>query len=139
MTDRRPRLQAVFWDNDGVLVDTEELYFDATRAVLAQAGVELGIAEYVDIGLRQGRSMFELVREASGDQEVERLRGVRNALYAERLEAGVAALDGIEPVLAALHGRVAMGVVTSSNPMPPAPTMPSTVAERTPTSNQYRL
>jgi beta-phosphoglucomutase-like phosphatase (HAD superfamily) len=116
MSSRSPGLQAVFWDNDGVLVDTEGLYFEATRAVLAQAGFELGVAEYVEVGLRHGRSVFELVREAFGDDEVERLRGVRNALYAERLHAGVAALDGIEPVLAALHGRVAMGVVTSSNP-----------------------
>jgi HAD superfamily hydrolase (TIGR01509 family) len=116
MSSRSHGLRAVFWDNDGVLVDTEELYFDATRTVLEQAGFALGIAEYVDIGLRQGRSMFELVREAFGDREVERLRGVRNALYAERLAGGVAALDGVEPVLAALHGRVAMGVVTSSNP-----------------------
>ena len=116
MSSRAHGLQAVFWDNDGVLVDTEELYYEATRAVLAQAGVELGIAEYVEVGLRQGRSVFELVRAAFGDDEVERLRGVRNALYAERLQAGVAALEGIEPVLAVLHGRVAMGVVTSSNP-----------------------
>lgn len=106
----------MFWDNDGVLVDTEELYFDATRAVLAQAGFALGVAEYVDVGLRQGKSVFEPVRQALGDREVERLRGIRNALYAERLQAGVAALAGIEAVLAALHGRVAMGVVTSSNP-----------------------
>jgi HAD superfamily hydrolase (TIGR01509 family) len=108
-------LEAVFWDNDGVLVDTEELYFEATRAVLAQAGFALSAAQYADLGLGQGRSMFDLVREAIGDEAVERLRGERNARYAQRLAMGVAALDGIETVLAALHGRVAMGVVTSSN------------------------
>ena len=27
-------MQAILWDNDGVLVDTESLYFEATRAVL---------------------------------------------------------------------------------------------------------
>ena len=109
-------LRAVFWDNDGVLVDTEELYFDATRSVLAEAGFALSTEEYIDLGLRQGRSVFDLVRAAHGDAEVERLRGVRNARYAERLAAGVVALDGIEAVLTALHGRVVMGVVTSSNP-----------------------
>ena len=40
---------------------------------------------------------------------------VRNARYAERLALGITALDGIETVLASLHGRVQMGVVTSSN------------------------
>ena len=28
-------IRAIFWDNDGVLVDTEHLYFQATRQVLA--------------------------------------------------------------------------------------------------------
>src|SRR5690349_19366237 len=108
-------LKAVFWDNDGVLVDTEELYFDATRSVLEQAGYALSVAEYTDIGLGQGRSVFEAVRAALGDEEVERLRGIRNVRYAERLALGITALEGIEPLLASLHGRVMMGVVTSSN------------------------
>lgn len=112
----RMRLEAVFWDNDGVLVDTEELYFDATRAVLAQAGFTFSAEQFTELSLRQGRSAFELVRQAVDEREIERLRSARNARYAERLAAGVAALDGIEEVLAALHGRVVMGVVTSSNP-----------------------
>lgn len=116
MAEHPDRLRAVFWDNDGILVDTEELYFDATSAVLAEAGFPIDVETFIDLGLRQGRSAFEVVREALGDSEVERLRGVRNARYAERLMLGVPPLDGIEAVLAALHGRVAMGVVTSSNP-----------------------
>ena len=70
-------LRAVFWDNNGVLVDTEELYFEATRAVLEQAGFSIDVADYIEIGLRHGRSVFELVRAAHGDAEVERLRGIR--------------------------------------------------------------
>jgi len=109
-------LKAIFWDNDGVLVDTEELYFEATRDVLAQAGVALSTAEYIDVGLRQGRSVFETLRAVAGDAEVERLRGIRNARYAQRLAQGITAFDGVEAALEALHGRVTMGVVTSSNP-----------------------
>ena len=110
------RLRAVFWDNDGVLVDTEGLYFDATCAVLAQAGCALSREQFIELSLRQGRSAFDPVRETLGEEAVERLRGERNARYAERLAAGIEALDGIETALAALHGRVVMGVVTSSNP-----------------------
>jgi HAD superfamily hydrolase (TIGR01509 family) len=109
-------LKAVFWDNDGVLVDTEELYFESTRAVLARAGFALTAERYVDLSLRRGRSAFELVRDALDAQAIQELRSARNALYAERLAAGVPVLDGVEAVLAALHGRVSMGVVTSSNP-----------------------
>jgi phosphoglycolate phosphatase-like HAD superfamily hydrolase len=47
--------------------------------------------------------------------EFEALRRLRNARYAELLRAGVAPLDGIPEVLAALHGRAPLAVVTSSN------------------------
>jgi len=109
-------LKALFWDNDGVLVDTEELYFEATRTVLARAGYELTTEQYIDIGLHQGRSVFDLIRDRYDPEAIEDLRSVRNDLYAERLSAGIPALDGIQAVLAGLHRRVRMGVVTSCNP-----------------------
>ncbi|MBK5102439.1 MAG: hypothetical protein JJE15_15875 [Desulfobacteraceae bacterium] len=34
-------VKAILWDNDGVLVDTEELYFSATRDVLSKVGIDL--------------------------------------------------------------------------------------------------
>ena len=34
-------IKAIFWDNDGVLVDTERLYFLATQQTLATVGVPL--------------------------------------------------------------------------------------------------
>jgi beta-phosphoglucomutase-like phosphatase (HAD superfamily) len=34
-------LKAILWDNDGVLVDTEPLYFRATAQVLEKVGVKL--------------------------------------------------------------------------------------------------
>ncbi|HZO10450.1 MAG TPA: HAD family phosphatase [Myxococcota bacterium] len=109
-------LKAIFWDNDGVLVDTEGLYFEATRATLAGAGFELTSEHYADLSLRQGRSVFELVRDAFDAPAIEALRGARNERYAALLSAGVPALEGVEAVLGALHGRLSMGVVTSSNP-----------------------
>lgn len=109
-------LQAVFWDNDGVLVDTEELFFDVTRAMLARVGVALSQDQFTAFALREGRSVFELVSEAFDAAAVERLRAERNARYAERLAVGVPALDGVETVLASLQHRVALAVVTSSNP-----------------------
>ncbi len=110
-----PSLGAVFWDNDGVLVDTEELYFEVTRAALASVGHELSTEEFCDLSLRQGRSAFDLVRGRVGDAAIEGLRAQRNAAYAERLAAGVIPLDGIQHVLETLHGRVPMAVVTSCN------------------------
>ncbi|MDX2166188.1 MAG: HAD family phosphatase [Deltaproteobacteria bacterium] len=108
-------LKAIFWDNDGVLVDTEHLYYDATRATLAEIGVAVSEAQFIELSLRQGRSIFDLARERLDEARIEALRQARNARYAERLRAGVAPLPGVEAALAALHGRARLAVVTSSN------------------------
>ena len=36
----------ILWDHDGVLVDTEPWYFEATRSCLAQYGVNVDIDDY---------------------------------------------------------------------------------------------
>ena len=53
-------LQAILWDNDGVLVDTEHLYFEATKQTLATVGHNLTRNEYVEVSLTAGKSLFEL-------------------------------------------------------------------------------
>jgi HAD superfamily hydrolase (TIGR01509 family) len=108
-------LKAIFWDNDGVLVDTEHLYYDATRATLAEIGVAVSEAQFIELSLRQGRSVFDLARAQLDEARIETLRQARNTRYAERLRAGVAPLPGVETALAALHGRAQLAVVTSSN------------------------
>lgn len=106
---------AILWDNDGVLVDTEGLYFRATREVLATAGVELTVDLYREISLRRGESAFDLAaaRGLNGDA-IGRLRARRDALYLASLEDGVKVIEGVEEVLGTLHGRVPMGIVTSA-------------------------
>lgn len=46
----------VLWDNDGVLVDTEGIYFRATREVLASIGIDLTPEQFREISLRRGES-----------------------------------------------------------------------------------
>ena len=108
-------IRAVLWDNDGVLVDTEALYFQATREALATIGVELTRELFVRFSLEEGRSTFDLVREKGvTPEEVERLRSTRNQRYSALLRAGVPVFEGAAEVLSRLHGRVRMGVVTSA-------------------------
>lgn len=56
-------IQAIFWDNDGVLVDTEELYFAANRQILAQRGIAFDRDDFAQMSLREGRSIFDLFPE----------------------------------------------------------------------------
>ena len=108
-------IEAIFWDNDGVLVDTEHLYFEATRDVLATVGIPLTEDDYRALFLVQGRGAWHLV-EATGvpPSEVEALRQRRNARYAQLIAEAPGVLPGVREVLSALHGRYRMGIVTSS-------------------------
>src|SRR6202035_5393847 len=75
-------IKAIFWDNDGVLVETEHLYFQATQQVLASIGIELTQDQYIDLFLVQGKGAWHLAEEhgiAPGG--IERLRRERNARY----------------------------------------------------------
>ena len=103
----------IFWDNDGVLVATEELYFQACAEALARAGVILALADFQDLSLRQGASVFALLPAAFGADEREALRQWRDARYGELLATGTPLMPGVKQTLAALHGRVRMAIVTS--------------------------
>src|SRR5258708_4489220 len=114
-TTRVQMIKAVFWDNDGVLVDTEHLYFEATRLVLRSVGIDLTEEKYIELFLVKGRGAWHLAEErgiAPGD--IERLRDEPNALYASRLRLGPRLIPGITGALDAVHGKYVMGVVTSS-------------------------
>jgi HAD superfamily hydrolase (TIGR01509 family) len=108
-------IEAILWDNDGVLVDTEHLYFQATQRVLASVGVTLTEHQYIDFFLVEGRGAWHLVEERGvGDAEIARLREERNEIYGRLLRQGPRVLPGIVETLDALRGRYVMGVVTSS-------------------------
>lgn len=108
-------IRAIFWDNDGVLVDTEKLYFQATRELLQRAGVTLTEALFRRISLQEGRSAFDLALEKGiSQQQIDRLHEERNRRYTELVEEGVRILDGVEETLVKLSGRVLQAIVTSS-------------------------
>lgn len=105
----------VLWDNDGVLVDTEGLYYRATREVLAQVGIDLTPEHFREISLRRGESTFHLaVDRGIPNEKIASLRGERDRLYSEFLGAQSWVIQEVEEALRSLHGKVRMGVVTSS-------------------------
>jgi HAD superfamily hydrolase (TIGR01509 family) len=108
-------ITTLLWDNDGILVDTEMLYFIATRDVLATVGIELTEALYRELFLIEGRGAWHLVTERGFSRaDVERLRDDRNARYAEALTEAPLLIDGVADVLTELGARFRMGIVTSS-------------------------
>jgi HAD superfamily hydrolase (TIGR01509 family) len=109
-------IRALLWDHDGVLVDTEELYFQATRDVLASLGLELSVEQHRRVNLEQGRSVWPWVRAQRGYDEahLEALRRQRDARYAALLAQSDRLVPGVVPLLRALAQTRRMAIVTSS-------------------------
>ena len=109
------KIQALFWDNDGILVDTEPLYFQATAESLREIGIDLTESHYRSLSLTEGRSSFDLaVEQGLSPETVTAMIERRNRRYTELLRKGVLVMDGVEEALAALSCRLTMGIVTSS-------------------------
>lgn len=108
-------IKAIFWDNDGVLVDTERLYFSATQQILSTVGISLTTEAYIDLFLVRGTGAWHLAEEKGlSRHEVDRLRERRNTLYSTMLLEEQVIGDGAAEVLGALCGHYTMGIVTSS-------------------------
>ncbi len=107
---------AILFDNDGILVDTEPLFLQATQEILATVDVILTADEYHEISMRQGRAVFNLA-EARGvsDDEIRVLKTSRNRRYSELIDQGVRIFDGVAETLERLHGILPMAIVTSSD------------------------
>ncbi|MDP6038964.1 MAG: HAD family phosphatase, partial [Candidatus Latescibacteria bacterium] len=71
-------LKAILWDNDGVLVDTEGLYFQAGQEILAAQGVVLTREDFIEQSLKKGESVFDFLPEQDEDY-IDPLRVERNA------------------------------------------------------------
>ena len=109
-------IKAIFWDNDGVLVDTERLYFQATQETLASIGIRLRQEDYHEFFLVQSSGAWHLAEHqgVSADR-IESLKLERNDVYSQLLHDHATAMDGAEYVLQTLAPRLTMGVVTSSH------------------------
>jgi HAD superfamily hydrolase (TIGR01509 family) len=106
------RKTAIFWDNDGVLVDTEVLYYEANRQVLAGLGIELTVEQFRELYMKETIGGWHLADLSPAAMEEK--RSERNRVYSELLRTRAFAVPGAAEVLEALSGRLATGVVTSS-------------------------
>ncbi len=105
----------ILWDNDGVLVDTERHFFNASRQILIQEGITLSEEEFTDISLKQGQSVLRLLKQKGfTPEQIEKRRVARNKLYDEYLTTADLPVPGAEEVLIALKKQYRMFIVTGS-------------------------
>jgi HAD superfamily hydrolase (TIGR01509 family) len=108
-------ISTIFLDNDGVLVDTEKYYFEASRMTCLNYGYDLTRAEYQRFFLASGSGMREVGRGLGWSEEkVAEVRAERDRCYGGLLQTREIALPGVAEGLERLSVRYDLCIVTSS-------------------------
>ena len=104
----------ILWDHDGVLVDTEPLYYEATRDALARLDLDLPLEVYLaDMG--EGLSAWDrAVEEGIAEEVAVERREWRDRRYQELLVEREIEIPGVELVLATLAQQYSMAIVTTA-------------------------
>lgn len=104
----------ILWDHDGVLVETEPWYYEATRQSILDFGVNLEKAAYLRM-MADGRSAWELAKAAGiDDLEIKSAKEKRDLAYQRFLQNEEIGIEGVDTVLATLARRYQMAIVTTS-------------------------
>ena len=105
-------IEAILFDNDGVLVDSEPVFIEACIETAATVGRTVTAEDYVRLTMIGGRSIYselDLAPEAT-----DALREKRNARYGELLSQRDLVMPRVRETVGALAEKLRLGVVTSS-------------------------
>ena len=106
-------IKAVLWDNDGVLVDTETLFFEITRTAFAQLGLMLTKEIWGQRYLSEGCPSRQIAAQLGADlTRIEPVLERRNQQYRVLLAQPPAIRPCVLETLSALKGRVRLAIVT---------------------------
>ena len=112
------RFDAVLWDMDGVLVDSEPMHVEMARTLFARYGVDYTDEENAK---HFGRTDAEMIRDMVAQHglavAVEELVQQRAELVVKRTWENPNAMDGVPDVLRALHGAGYRFALASSSAM----------------------
>ena len=104
----------ILWDNDGVLVDTELWYYEATCKALAELGIIVDKAVYLDY-MQDGKSLWSFAyKEGFPEKTISKQRKKRDAYYQDFLLNENTEIPGVEETLATLCKVFSMAIVTTS-------------------------
>ncbi|MBP1732740.1 MAG: HAD-superfamily hydrolase, subfamily variant 3 [Deltaproteobacteria bacterium] len=109
-------IQAILFDSDGVLVDTERLFFDATRTAFESAGVSLSDKQWARWYLGEGRGSREIAEMVGIPQpRIEAAIAERDKLFWARIDEGVPIMPGVEETIEGLAHYFRLAIVTGAS------------------------
>lgn len=109
------RVEAVIFDMDGLMIDTERLYFDVERTVARKFGKEV---KDETLWKMMGRKPLEAItiyaEELGLDISPRELLDIRDDLFAKKLINEVEAMPGLFDILNCFGGKLKMAIATGS-------------------------
>jgi beta-phosphoglucomutase len=88
-------VQAVIFDCDGILVDTEHLKFLAWQEALASAGIEFSIEEYMPLVGHSSKNILQMIKQSKKIEISDEIIELKNAKYKTLQKQGVPAIQAM--------------------------------------------
>jgi HAD superfamily hydrolase (TIGR01509 family) len=116
MPQRNPsRPAALIFDMDGLMIDSERLYFAAEREMAAQYGKTLRDEQLWPLMGRKPIESLRMLREILQlETSPEDLFAWRNRLMREKMRRDLGAMPGLHEILEAFNGRLKLAVATGA-------------------------
>jgi HAD superfamily hydrolase (TIGR01509 family) len=109
-------INAVIFDLDGLLADTEKLHLSAYQRTFSELGIDLSEQEYANHWIRcgKGTDAFVAKRNLTPDSNFVRREKARH--YKELVSSSATPMPGARELLCSLKGKKLMALATSSHP-----------------------
>jgi len=105
----------ILFDNDGVLVHTEPLYYEASKKALKEFfDLNLEFDDYMKIMARGGTAWEKAFEKGFSNSAIIEAREKRNIYYQEYLSTRDIEINGVKQILNELSKKYKMGIVTTS-------------------------
>ncbi len=104
----------ILFDNDGVLVETENWYYEANVLALKELGITLELDRYLKI-MARGGTAWELAFEQNIAQNiVDKQREKRDLIYQDFLLTKNIEIPNVQKILKTLSKNYKMAIITTS-------------------------